>query len=121
MKTDMIIHAPAGAVNARYIASKSKDMQNLPANGEFIQADLDTLTRDRWVVLYNEAGFYATRHNGNPITEAEMQAAAAPADRAAWAWTAEKLADTSYYVIFEWIMNDGRKIYTYVQVIVEGS
>jgi len=122
MKTEMIIHAPVGAVSAGYMISKSKDMQNMPGRENFIQADPDELDRNRRVVLYNEVGFYATQSSGSPITEAAMQAAANdPAARIAWTWTAEKLAGTPYYVIFEWVMGDGRRIYTYIQVVIEGS
>jgi hypothetical protein len=112
VKTDMEIHAPQNATGVRYVMSAAPSLQNPPAPEEFTQGEISS----GMIILHNEIYFSATR-NGAVIPPSDMSAA----DRANWRWTAERLAETSYYIIFEWSMPGGGRIYTYVQVIIEGS
>ena len=118
LQADMTVHAPVGAVSCRYVTSKSRDMQNMPGSGSF--SDSLNIQNGRINVAAGDIVFYATQANGNNITGAQT-AASTPAVRAAWTWTAKELTESSYYIIFEWTMNDGRKVYTYVQTIIGGS
>ena len=120
LSAGMSVAVPGGNVKSvRYTISKSTpSMQNMPSPGDFKQGEL-TNGNSRLVLPF-DLNFTARQNGGGQITASQMESST-PAQRAQWEWTVSPLTELSCYCIFEWTMETGSKIYTYVRVDVTGS